>query len=107
MLGSCTAASCQYPHPPFDAAGNWAPPSDGKPKAVLWEGAPLFGAPQPAVPAPQPAAAVPQPAAAVPQPAAPAPQAPAEDDDGDLSALLQVSWLRFVLAPMCICVWHC
>ena len=104
MLGSCTAASCQYPHPPFDAPGSWAPPSDSKPKAVLWEGAPLFGAPQPAVPAPQPAAPAPQPVAAVPQPAAPAHQAPAEDDDGDLSALLQVSFSRALRWPLCASV---
>jgi hypothetical protein len=74
MLGTCAAAGCQYPHPPFDPAGDWRPPKDGKPKAVLWEGAPLVGAPQPAAAAPPPPAAAPQP--------------PAEDD-GDLDALLQ------------------
>lgn len=81
MLGACPAAHCQYPHPPFDPAGDWGVPRGGEPKAVLWQGAPLFGAPQPATAAPQPVAAA-------------HPEAPAQDD-GDLNALLQVRGCLF------------
>lgn len=83
MLGACTAERCNFPHPPFDPAGDWRPPKDGKPKAVLWEGAPLFGAPHPA-------AAIPQPAAAAPQPAIAALKEAAAEEEGDLDELLQV-----------------
>jgi hypothetical protein len=114
MLGSCTEAHCDYPHPPFDAAGDWRPLPPRQTNAVLWEGAPQWAPPPlPARPAPPPplmqplgwsplnalavgAAAV---AAAVQAPPLPLPPAadwaaPAggEEDSEEINDLLQVGW---------------
>ncbi|PSC67694.1 Inactive ubiquitin carboxyl-terminal hydrolase 54 isoform A [Micractinium conductrix] len=50
MLGTCPAGpACEWPHPPFDPSGDWQP-VPGRQKAVLWEGAPRYGATPPPLP---------------------------------------------------------